>query len=178
VLTVWHFDERILWFELQVVGFGLSRQYYNITFRKHFAAYTCLPGMWSVFLLWWYDNIVGAKHPYNDTRNILYNIACGVQVPAPAPCGTAWSDCVVTLAGRSSAVRLDPYARRLRIPFACRGICKFAVGKYSALAVRIPHTSKHTPRPTRYRCTPKFSCRSKSPRVPVEISFSPYARKV
>jgi len=73
-------------------------------------------------------NII-AKHPNNDTRNILYNIACGVQVPAPALCGTAWSDCVVTLAGRSSAVRLDPCARRLRIPFACRGIYKITVGK-------------------------------------------------
>lgn len=84
-------------------------------------------------------NIVGAKHPNNDTRNILYNIACGVQVPAPALYGTAWSDCVVTLAGRSSAVRLDPCARRLRIPFACRGIYKITVGKNnSVLAVHTP----------------------------------------
>lgn len=50
---------------------------------------------------------------YYNTRT--YYTARDVQVPAPALYSTAWSDCVVTLAGRSSAVRLDPCARRLRI---------------------------------------------------------------
>lgn len=113
---------------------------------------------------------IRAKHPNNDTRNILYNIACGVQVPAPALCGTAWSDCVVIHSPVGSPARSvrPSTTHTVRVPW---NLYKIVVGK----KFRLAHAVLHTPLEfsllrntapdsglTRYRCTPKFSCRSKS----------------
>lgn len=125
---------------------------------------------------------------YNNRRT--YYIARDVQVPAPALYSTAWSDCVVTLAGRSSAVRLDPCARRLRIvrvPWGsyCRANKKTNISNAPDSTVHRKTTANPISYDQIHICDFGYTVYHismplifLSPRIPAEITFLPYASKV